>query len=281
MKNSPKKISLILNTIYILHMKIPFYHIDAFSKSVFSWNPACVIQLEEWLPDSILQKIAKENAVPETAFVTMNTDSKGILRWFTPEFEIDLCGHGTIATAHYLFTNDPSRNHTIDFETKSGTITVSKKDEFYSLEFPIRKAILSVLPEIIEKSLSIKPKEILKSRDYILVYEDEKSIKDIKIDRTLFDQINLDPGWLVVTARGTDCDFISRYFISQSVIQEDPVTGSSHCSLVPYWSTVLGKSKLHAKQLSERWGELFCEQKENHIIISGHATTYASGYIYL
>jgi PhzF family phenazine biosynthesis protein len=257
-------------------MKLNLYQIDAFTDKIFGGNPACVVPLDKWLADDILLKIAKENAVAETAFFVGKGD-KIHLRWFTPETEMDLCGHATLATAHCLKTILDYESDKIIFETLSGDLTVLIDKGFYKMDFPSREPILADLPENIEKSLNIKPKEVLKSRDYVLVYDTETEIKNIKIDRQFFDQINLDPGGVIVTAKGDNCDFISRFFSPQASILEDPVTGSAHCSLIPFWAARLNKKELYALQISERIGELFCEDKGNRVIISGQAKTYSIG----
>jgi len=261
-------------------MKLNLYQIDAFADKIFGGNPACVVPLTNWLEDEILLKIAKENAVAETAFF-VDKGGKIHLRWFTPEIEMDLCGHATLATAHCLKTILDYKGDKIVFETLSGDLTVFVDKDLYKMDFPSRVPTVDCLPEIIEKSLSIKPKEVLKSRDYVLVYENETEIRNIKIDRQLFDQINLDPGGVIVTAMGDNCDFVSRFFTPQASILEDPVTGSAHCSLIPFWATRLDKKELKALQVSERVGKLFCEDKGDRVIISGQAKTYSIGNLWI
>jgi PhzF family phenazine biosynthesis protein len=261
-------------------MKLELYQIDAFTDKVFGGNPACVVPLESWLSDELLLKITQENAVAETAFFVHKED-KIHLRWFTPEIEMDLCGHATLATAHCLKTLLNYQKNQIVFETLSGDLTVLVENDWYHLDFPSRMPVESSLPEIISKSLNIQPKEVLKSRDYVLVYETEEDIKNITINRQFFDQINLDPGGVVVTAKGENCDFVSRYFTPQSTILEDPVTGSSHCSLIPFWANGLKKNELSAMQLSERIGKLKCINKEKRVIISGQARTYSIGNLWI
>jgi len=261
-------------------MKLPLYQIDAFTDKIFGGNPACVVPLQDWLPDDVLLKIAKENAVAETAFF-VDKGEKIHLRWFTPEIEMDLCGHATLATAHCLHSILKYPHNKIVFETLSGDLTITIEKDFYSMNLPSRMPVVSKLPEIIQKSLNIAPKEVLKSRDYVLVYDSEEEIKKVKVDRQTFDQINLDPGGVVVTAIGDNCDFVSRYFTPQSSILEDPVTGSSHCSLVPFWSSRLNKDNLDAIQVSERVGVLKCQNKKDRVIISGKAKTYSEGNFWI
>ena len=261
-------------------MKLNLYQIDAFTDKTFGGNPACVVPLDNWLGDDILLKIAKENAVAETAFFVDQGD-KIHLRWFTPEIEMDLCGHATLATAHCLKTILDYESDKIIFETLSGDLTVLIDKGLYKMDFPSRVPILADLPENIEKSLNVKPKEVLKSRDYVLVYDTETEIKNIKIDRQFFDQVNLDPGGVIVTAIGKNFDFVSRYFTPQASIFEDPVTGSAHCSLIPFWATRLNKKELIALQISERVGKLYCEENGDRVIISGEAKTYSIGNLWI
>ncbi|WPO93376.1 PhzF family phenazine biosynthesis protein [Chryseobacterium sp. HR92] len=261
-------------------MKLELYQVDAFTDVLFKGNPACVVPLNDWLPDEILLNIARENAVAETAFFLNNGQEEIHLRWFTPEIEMDLCGHATLAAAHCLISILNYKSNIIVFETKSGKLTVTCENDSYYLDFPSRMPVKSDLPNIISRSLNIQPKEIYKSRDYILVYDSEDDIKNIRIDRSIFDLINLDPGGVVVTARGANSDFVSRCFTPQATILEDPVTGSAHCSLVPFWTKRLNKKDLFAIQLSERRGELYCQQQDERVIIAGKAKTYFSGNLW-
>ena len=261
-------------------MKLPLYQIDAFSDKIFGGNPACVVPLKKWLKDEILLNIAQENAVAETAFF-VRKGKNFHLRWFTPDIEMDLCGHATLATAHCIISELKLRDNKVIFETLSGELSVEYKNSQYILELPSRDPELAELPEIIKKSLNIQPIEILKSRDYVLVYKSQIDIENIKIDRQIFDEININPGGVIVTSIGENCDFVSRFFTPQATILEDPVTGSAHCSLTPYWAKKLKKNTLVAHQLSERKGELLCELKEDRIEISGKAVTYFKGYLFL
>ena len=256
------------------------YQIDAFTHTIFGGNPACVVPLKSWLPDETLLKITQENAVAETAFFVPKGD-RFHLRWFTPEIEMDLCGHATLATAHCLKTILKYPSNNIVFETVSGNLSVAVKDGFYFLDFPSRIPVPAALPELIEKSLNIPPKEVYKSRDYVLVYDAEQDIKNIKINRQIFDQINLGTGGVIVTSKGTSCDFVSRFFTPQASILEDPVTGSAHCSLIPFWAKKLDKKELSAMQLSKRKGILNCTDKNDRVIISGQAKTYSIGKLWI
>lgn len=260
-------------------MKLDVYQVDAFTDKIFAGNPACVVQLEKWLPDEMLLKIARENAVPETAFL-IAADPGFDLRWFTPEIEMDLCGHATLATAHVLRTILHFEKNKIIFHSQSGILEVFVGKDLYTLDFPSRMPQHTALPEIIKASLSKQPVEVLRSRDFVLIYDKEQDIRDIQINRQIADQINLDPGGIIITAPGENCDFVSRFFTPQASIFEDPVTGSAHCSLIPYWSKRLNKKKLTAFQLSERVGKLLCEHKGERVLISGNARTYSIGSLW-
>ncbi|QQT28643.1 PhzF family phenazine biosynthesis protein [Sphingobacterium multivorum] len=261
-------------------MELEIYQVDSFTEQVFHGNPACVVPLKNWLPDETLLKIARENAVAETAFFIDKGDFIH-LRWFTPEIEMDLCGHATLATAHCLVAHLNYQKNRIIFETQSGLLKVDVEDGVYYMDFPSRMPEPTALPDIIERSLNIQPKEVFKSRDYVLLYESEQDIKNIRIDRSIFDLINLDPGGVVVTAAGTESDFVSRFFTPQSSILEDPVTGSAHCSLIPFWAKRLKKDNLFALQLSERGGKLYCQNKPDRVVIAGRARTYSVGRFWI
>lgn len=259
-------------------MQIPIFQVDAFTDKTFGGNPAAVCPLEKWLPDDVMQKIAMENSVAETAFFIPANDGFEI-RWFTPEIEMDLCGHATLATAHIIKRHMNFQNSSLKFYSKSGVLTVSVENELLTLNFPSRKPSVSDIPEIILDAFEIKPMEVLKDRDYILVYEKEEMIRKIEPNKKILDQINLDPGGIVITAKGEEVDFVSRYFTPQSTIFEDPVTGSAHCSLIPYWSQKLNKTSMSALQLSSRVGKLQCEDLGERVLISGTAITYLEGQI--
>jgi PhzF family phenazine biosynthesis protein len=238
-----------------------------------------VVPLSEWLSDDLLLKIARENAVAETAFF-VDEGYKIHLRWFTPEMEMDLCGHATLAAAHALKEIRKYSGENIIFKTRSGELNVTTEGSKYILDLPSRNPVPTSLPELLQKSLNIQPTEVLKARDFVLVYEDEQAIKNIEIDRSWFDQLELGTGGVIVTAKGTECDFVSRFFTPKASVFEDPVTGSAHCSLTPYWSEKLGKQELHARQLSERGGSLVCRNKDARVKIGGDACTYYIGKIW-
>jgi len=261
-------------------MVLQSFQVDAFADRIFSGNPAVVVMLEEKLPDSVLRRIAQENYVPETAFIL--PDSTGFsLRWFTPDMEMDLCGHATLASAHVLFTWYKYKGDEILFNTASGQIVVKKEGDLISMDFPLREAIKSPLPEEIYDSLNIKPLEIYKARDYMLVYARQEEIEMIEIERSVFDEINIDPGGVIVTAPGKECDFVSRYFTPQATIHEDPVTGSAHCTLAPYWAKRLRKDSLTARQLSKRGGAINCIMGEGRVFIKGSAVIFSKSELYL
>ena len=253
-------------------MTIDIYHINAFTYKENIGNPACVIKLKNWLPDSTMLKIAKDNGVAETSFFIKDENSFS-LRWFTPEIEMDLCGHATLATAHCIISQTNYENETILFKTKSGLLDVKFSNKMYHMNLPKREGKSAILPKAIYDAVNIKPLEIFKARDYMLVYKSEEDIKAIKINQPIFDQINIAPGGVIVTAPGKSSDFVSRFFTPQASILEDPVTGSSHCTLTPYWANRLGKNELEALQLSKRGGKLFCINKADKVQVSGQAVT--------
>ena len=261
-------------------MKYSIYQIDAFTNTLFKGNPACVIPLNHWLDTSVLMKIAQENAVPETAFF-VQTPQEIELRWFTPDLEMDLCGHATLATAHVLKTHLHHQRSEFSFNTKSGQVKVIVQGDRYYLDFPTRKPQSVKLPIELQKALNIMPIQSLKSRDYVLVYKTEAELRSIQIERTHFDQLNLGTGGVIVTALGDKVDFVSRYFTPQASILEDPVTGSAHCSLIPFWAEKLQKESMLAQQLSKRGGQLFCDAKGERVLIGGYAVTYSEGVCYI
>ena len=261
-------------------MKFDFFQVDSFTNKVFKGNPACVVRLNKWLPDDILLNIAKENAVAETAFF-VEQDEIFHLRWFTPDIEIDLCGHATLATAFVLKSVLGFSNDKIRFKTMSGNLTVTYENEIYFMDLPSRIPIKTTLPREIELSLNIQPIEVLKARDYLLVFKDEYQIRDILINRQEFDKINLGFGGVIVTSKSKSIDFVSRFFTPQATILEDPVTGSAHCTLVPYWSNKLDKISLKASQLSQRGGQLICKNLGERVQVGGQAILYSRGEFHI
>jgi PhzF family phenazine biosynthesis protein len=261
-------------------MKIPIFQVDAFTNRLFRGNPAAVCPLDSWLPDETMQKIALENSVAETAFF-VSTDLGYEIRWFTPDIEQDLCGHATLAAAHVIARHlDPTRS-TIRFISRSGELTVLVENDLITLNFPSRIPVPAAAPREILAAIQVKPLEVLKSRDYIFVFDNEETIRNLKPKQSILDQINLDPGGVIVTAPGKEVDFVSRFFTPQASIFEDPVTGSAHCSLIPYWGKRLGKEAMVAQQLSARGGKLYCKNQGERVLISGEAVTYMEGHIYV
>jgi PhzF family phenazine biosynthesis protein len=257
-------------------MQIPYYQIDAFTSRVFSGNPAGVCFLDAWPEDILLQFIAAENNLSETAFLVKSVD-RYHLRWFTPKVEIDLCGHATLASAFAVFEHREQAAMRIDFTTKSGKLSVERQDDLLIMDFPSRGPEACPSPDHINDIMGVAPSQCYRSRDLMLVYENEDQIRRLKPD--LSRVAGLDSFAVIVTAPGSASDFVSRFFAPRAGIPEDPVTGSAHCTLIPYWSERLGKKKLHALQLSERGGELFCEDRGGRVTMGGRAVTYLSGTI--
>jgi PhzF family phenazine biosynthesis protein len=257
-------------------LDIPFYQIDAFASHVFSGNPAGVCFLDSWLDDATLQSIAAENSLPETAFLVLARDHYE-LRWFTPTVEMDLCGHATLASAYALFTYKNNHFKRVDFRTKSGKLSVEQQGNILVMNFPSRKAEPCDPPGEIDAILGLSPSKTLRSRDLLAVYDTEDQVRKLKPD--LARLADLEYFGVIVTAPGKNSDFVSRFFAPGAGIPEDPVTGSAHSTLIPYWSERLNKKDLHAFQLSERGGELFCGDKGGRVSIGGRAVTYLSGTI--
>ncbi len=264
-------------------MKIKIFQIDAFTNKLFGGNPAAVCPLDEWLDDSTLKNIAIENNLAETAYFVPLPNGHFLLRWFTPEIEMDLCGHATLASAFVIFEEMGFEGSEVIFETQSGILKVKKDGSYFELDFPSRPPQKASLPEVISKGLNIQPVEVFKARDYLLVYESEDDIKNIKPNIGIINQINIDPGGIIVTAKSKDenVDFVSRLFTPQAIIFEDPVTGSAHCTLVPFWAERLRKTTFRALQISDRGGELLCELKGDRVNMKGQAIKYLEGTIQL
>ena len=260
-------------------IEIPIYIIDAFTDKRFSGNPAAVCPLSEWLEDDVLQSIASENNLSETAFFVKDKDIYN-LRWFTPEVEVSICGHATLASAHVIFEHLNYEGSEIVFETKSGRLAVKKKKDVLLMDFPTIDTSPIEIPETLIQSLGAKPKEVLLgSWLYLAVFENESEIKTLTPDFSLMAKLNKA---VVVTAKGNNsADFVSRCFSPDVGIPEDPVTGASHCALVPYWAGKLKKTHFHALQLSKRGGELYCEYLDDRVIIGGKAVTFSIGRITL
>ena len=256
------------------------YQIDAFGDKVFSGNPAAVCPLEQWLSDELLQKIAMENNLAETAFYVKHGDQYQ-LRWFTPTVEVDLCGHATLAAAYVLFNHESHIGNTIHFHSpRSGILTVTKEGELLTLNFPTDQLESIELTDELISGFNIRPQLAFKGKtDYMLVYDGEGEIKKIIPS---FDVISkLKARGIIVTAEGDKVDFVSRFFAPAAGVNEDPVTGSAHTTLIPYWSKRLGKTELTAIQLSPRTGHLKCKYLNDRVEISGQGKLYLIGEIYL
>ena len=261
-------------------MKLAIYQVDAFAETVFQGNPAAVVPLEDWIGEDLMQKIAMENNLSETAFF-VKTDTGYHIRWFTPEYEIDLCGHATLASAYILKNFVEPHLAEINFTTqKAGPLKAMTKDGRYTLDFPSRMPKSCKKPDQLLKSLNITTAvEVLKSRDYFVVLPNEEAVKNTEPDFTLMKE--LDAIGVIVTAKGQSADVVSRCFYPGLGIQEDPVTGSAHCNIVPYWSEKLGKTKLFCKQLSPRGGDLHCELEGDRVLMSGNCVLFLEGEINL
>ena len=260
-------------------MTIDIYQIDAFTNTLFGGNPAAVCPLKEWLPDTTLLNIAKENNLAETAYFIHKYDNVFHLRWFTPEIEIDLCGHATLASAFVIFNCLDYEFERVIFETISGELIVSRSDGLLEMDFPSRPPQVSELPDIIKKSLSKQPNQVYKARDFMLLYDSERDIANLKVSASILEQIDISPGGIIVTAKGDSSDFVSRFFTPGAAVFEDPVTGSAHCTLVPFWAERLNKIEFRAFQISERKGELFCRLVEDRVFMKGNAVKYLQGTI--
>ena len=258
-------------------MRIKIYQIDAFTNKIFGGNPAAVCPLDKWLSDDVLQKVAMENNLAETAFYVKQDEAYHI-RWFTPAVEVDLCGHATLATAHVLFNFENHTGNKIVFDSRSGKLCVTKQGALLTLDFPTDDVQEIPLTESLNNCFNHKPTKAFKGKtDYMLIFENELQISTIQPDLLV---INEHEGrGIIVTAKGNEVDFVSRFFAPQSGIDEDPVTGSAHTTLTPYWAKVLGKTDLSAIQLSARKGHLQCKYLVNRVEISGQAMTYLIGHI--
>ncbi len=259
-------------------MKIPYYHVDAFTGTVFAGNPAGVCVLREWLPDEVLLGIAAENNLSETAFLVEGVGHYE-LRWFTPVTEVDLCGHATLASAHVVFHHLGHAGSMVRFETKSGALPVARESEVLVLDFPARPGERCETPDALREGLGREPAEVYRARDYMAVFSTQAEVEALQPDMQLLKQVVC--LGVIATAPGDEADFVSRFFAPTVGIPEDPVTGSAHCTLIPYWSARLGKQVLRARQVSTRGGELACEDAGERVRIGGRAVTYLVGEILL
>jgi len=262
-------------------MQLAYYHVQAFADRSFGGNPAGVCLLENTLPDELLQKIAAENNLSETAFCLPISSGDYQLRWFTPQVEIDLCGHATLATAHVLWQYRGELRPTLTFKTLSGLLTVDRNARgLITLDFPSRPARPMAIPPHAAAVLSAAPFSCGLARDYLFEFQNEDEVENLKPDFARL--ATWDQGFgVIVTAPGRAVDFVSRFFAPRAGVPEDPVTGSAHCTLIPYWAERLGKKILRARQVSARGGDLYCELRGNRVKIAGHAVTYSRGIIEL
>lgn len=256
-------------------MQIPIYQVDAFTSKLFGGNPAAVCPLDEWLPDDKLQAIALENNLSETAYVVHNGDGRYKLRWFTPAVEVDLCGHATLATAYVIMTELSKGKNEVRFETRSGELVVTREGDRLAMDFPSRPpGEVTIHPDLVA-ALGGKPEKVLGARDYLAIYGTEDEVRALKPNMEKLAQV--DRFAVIVTAPGKEVDFVSRFFAPSKGVPEDPVTGSAHTTLIPYWSKRLGKKELHALQVSARGGELWCSDRGDRVSISGHAVRFLTG----
>jgi PhzF family phenazine biosynthesis protein len=261
-------------------MKLKIYHIDAFTDTVFKGNYAAVIVIDEWLSKDLMQSIATENNLSETAFVKRNNTGKYEIRWFSPLTEIDFCGHATLASAFVLFEQDSSIRELIFSTEAVGDLRVRQMEDGYiEMTFPVRmpEPVMEIPSELVN-GLSIKPVEVLRNQQaYFVIYQNEKDVYSVEINTE--ELKNLDPYDVVVTSKSSVYDFISRYFWPANGTAEDPVTGSIHAGLVPFWAERLGKNELRAYQASDRGGLLICRLHDNEVLVSGKAVQYMEGFI--
>lgn len=257
-------------------LTITQYQIDAFAQRVFEGNPAAVCPLQRWLDDALLQAIASENNLSETAFFVV-VDGKFELRWFTPVAEVDLCGHATLASAFVLFELLGHSQPTITFATRSGDLVVARRGERLAMDFPVRLPRPCAAPQALIAGLGLTPVEVFTAEDYIAVLEHEQQVRELRPDVGRLAELDL--RGVGVTARGCEVDFVSRFFAPKFGIPEDPVTGSLHCALAPYWAKRLGKQALSAQQVSKRGGAILCELAGERVILSGHAVKFMEAQI--
>ncbi|MBI3932908.1 MAG: PhzF family phenazine biosynthesis protein [Acidobacteria bacterium] len=252
------------------------HQVDAFTSRVFAGNPAAVCPLEAWLPDATMQAIAAENNLAETAFFVGRAGEYHI-RWFTPATEVDLCGHATLASAFVILGVVEPGATAVRFSSKGGPLAVTRDGDRLCLDFPAREPARCESAAAIAEALGRPPRELWASRDYMAVYDTEEEVRTLRPDMAKV--AGLDRFAVIATAPGKDADFVSRFFAPAAGVPEDPVTGSAHCTLVPYWARRLGKARLRARQVSARGGELFCERRGERVLIAGHAVKYLEGMI--
>jgi len=258
-------------------MKLPIYQLDVFTNNIFEGNPAGVVVLDECIDPHLMQAIASENNLPETAFINKEQDHYKI-RWFTPAVEVDLCGHATMASGHVVLYLLEANREEVTFESAKYTLTVREEGDYLAMKLPSARNEPADVPDELIRGLKKKPSEVYKSDDYLVVYESAKDIAGMEPDFEILSQ--LDCRGIIVTAPGVNSDFVSRFFAPSIGINEDPVTGSAHTKMVPYWSQRLGKKELHAEQLSGRGGKMICRDLGEHVELLGNARVYLEGHIY-
>jgi predicted PhzF superfamily epimerase YddE/YHI9 len=258
-------------------MRIPCYQVDAFTRTRFAGNPAAVCPLTRWLPDATLQAIAAENNLAETAFFVPEGEDFH-LRWFTPEVEVDLCGHATLATAFVLMTELEPRRSAVRFRSQSGPLAVARDGEAFTLDFPSRPPVPSDSPPGLVAALGGAPREVLLSRDWLVVYDTAAEVRGLRPDFAALARVE-GAFAVIVSGPGDErgVDFVSRFFAPVQGIPEDPVTGSAHCTLAPYWAGRLGREQLHARQISRRGGEIRCTLRGDRVDLTGHAVLVRTG----
>lgn len=257
-------------------MKLPIYQLDVFTETQFHGNPAAVIPLENWISDDLMQKIASENSLYETAFI-VKKDNVYDIRWFTPQKESDLCGHATLAAAYVVLNYFENLSDHVKFHSSFGSFEVWHENDCYAMNFPKYEIEKCEMPYELVLGLGKLPKASFKSRDYLLVYDDADQILDL--DPDLEELRNVQTTGIIVTAPGEDCDYVLRYFAPAMGLNEDQAAGSAQCTLVPYWSEQLGKTEFVVKQLSKRGGTIYCKDLGEDIKISGKVMTYLEGFI--
>lgn len=256
--------------------RIPIYQIDAFSDRVFGGNPAAICPLDEWLPDAVMQSIAAENNLSETAFFVPDGDGYH-LRWFTPTVEVDLCGHATLASAYLVLTRLKPKTKAVRFTTRSGDLEVARRDDLLVMDFPALPAEAIAAPNDLVAGLGVTPEALLRATNYLAIFGTEADVARLEPDMERLAELY--PYGVIATAPGETADFVSRYFAPAHGVPEDPVTGSAHCTLIPYWSQRLDKRTLDARQISGRGGALLCEDRGERVSIGGRAVLYLEGTI--
>jgi PhzF family phenazine biosynthesis protein len=260
-------------------MNMTLYHVDAFTDKIFCGNPAAVCVLSEWLSDHYLHAIAKENNLPVTTFLVRKNNQFDV-RWITPEYELDICGHGSLSAGHVIFNYIDPALQKVDLQSRTELLPIIRNEDLVTLNFPAKKIELCSLP-LLEQGLGLVPKEVYQHKNdrCLVIVETEEEVQQLKPDMQILKK--LAHRGITVTAPGMAVDFVSRTFYPQKSISEDPATGASHCLLAPYWAAKLNKTQFHAKQLSQRGGDIICEYKDDRVLISGKAVMYLQGVIHL